>query len=595
MIILRNNTIMSQHQNNGSFRMIREFMKSYPLRSSVMFICLVLAGISEGIGVATLMPLLNLTLGGANHADSHLGRLTNEVFSYFGLQPSLGTLLIVIVLGILLKNGFTLLAMKQVGYTVAYVVTDLRFALLQSILKARWDHFIKHPIGLFTNAISTEAIRLSEGYRFACRIIAEAIQVLFYLTIALFISWQVTLVAFFVGLLIIFILIPLIKMSRRAGFQQTNSFQSLLVRLTELLNGIKPIKAMAREDHLGPFLKIEATRLKDALQKQVLSIEMLKTFQEPLLIMFMALGLYLVMKFWNVPISSLLIMVFLFQRSVFIMGKVQKQYQAMTISESAFWSFRNTLNEVNSAGETLKGKISPDLRRCIDFDRVSFSYGEKEILRVVSFKIPFGKLTVITGPSGAGKTTIVDLIAGLLTPEKGVISIDGVSLQEIDLHKWRRMIGYVPQEMFLFHESIQDNITLGDKSISNEEIENALIKADAQGFVLGLPHGRDSLVGERGGKISGGQRQRIALARALVRKPKLLILDEVTTALDPETENAICKTILDLKGEMAILAISHQPAIIHAADIVYHVENGRIRLNEPISKQYSKSLNPISC
>lgn len=586
---------MSQHQNNGSFRMIREFMKSYPLRSSVMFICLVLAGISEGIGVATLMPLLNLTLGGANHADSHLGRLTNEVFSYFGLQPSLGTLLIVIVLGILLKNGFTLLAMKQVGYTVAYVVTDLRFALLQSILKARWDHFIKHPIGLFTNAISTEAIRLSEGYRFACRIIAEAIQVLFYLTIALFISWQVTLVAFFVGLLIIFILIPLIKMSRRAGFQQTNSFQSLLVRLTELLNGIKPIKAMAREDHLGPFLKIEATRLKDALQKQVLSIEMLKTFQEPLLIMFMALGLYLVMKFWNVPISSLLIMVFLFQRSVFIMGKVQKQYQAMTISESAFWSFRNTLNEVNSAGETLKGKISPDLRRCIDFDRVSFSYGEKEILRVVSFKIPFGKLTVITGPSGAGKTTIVDLIAGLLTPEKGVISIDGVSLQEIDLHKWRRMIGYVPQEMFLFHESIQDNITLGDKSISNEEIENALIKADAQGFVLGLPHGRDSLVGERGGKISGGQRQRIALARALVRKPKLLILDEVTTALDPETENAICKTILDLKGEMAILAISHQPAIIHAADIVYHVENGRIRLNEPISKQYSKSLNPISC
>lgn len=557
--------------------MVLVFMRSYPWRSAVMLVCLLFAGVSESIGIATLLPFLNIIVGGVDHG-SRFSEMIGNIFAAFDFKPTIGLLLIIMVTGILLKSGFKLLAMKQVGYTVAYVVTELRFSLLRSVLKARWDHFIKHPIGIFTNAISTEAVRLSDGYRFSCLILSEAIQVLFYLIISLFISWQVTLVALFVGLVIIFILIPLVKKSRRAGLSQTGLFQSLLVRLTELLNGIKPIKAMAREKDLGPLLQSEANDLKIALQQQVLSIEALKTLQEPVLIVFMALGIYFIVTYWNVPMSNLLIMALLFQRSVFTMGKLQKQYQAMAVCESAFWSFNKTMKEVEAASEILSGEIPPNFEDRIDIKNLRFSYGDRNVINNVSFTVSFGKLTVITGPSGAGKTTIVDILTGLLTPQGGDVYLDGISLKEIDLLKWRHMIGYVPQEMFLFHESVRDNITLGDRSIPDADIEDALKKAYAWDFVTALPHGWDTTVGERGGRISGGQRQRIAIARALVRKPKLLILDEVTTALDPETEKAVCSSMAGLKGETAVLAISHQPSIISIADVVYRIENGRVRI-----------------
>jgi len=564
-------------EKTGSFQMILVFMRSYPRRSAVMILCLLFSGLSEGIGIATLLPLLNIAVGGTDIDSTPLGKLIEEAFTIVGLEPSLGILLIVIVGGILLKSGFRLLAMMQVGYTVAYVVTDLRLTLVRSLLKARWDYFLSHPIGVFTNAISTEALRLSQGYRFACMILAEGIQVFFYLSIALLVSWQVTLVSLLVGSAIILSLIPLIKLSRRAGIRQTDSFQSLLVRLTELLNGIKPIKAMAKENQLGPFLETESKSLKKALQQQVLSSETLKTLQEPMLVIFMAIGIYLVLTYWAVPMSNLLIMAFLFHRSVFLMGKLQKQFQLMTVSESAFWSFSKTLDEVEVAAEIVPRNINPQLKEGIVFRHVSFSYGKEETLKDVSFEIPYGKLTVITGLSGAGKTTIADLLTGLIRPESGEIFVDEVPLGKIDLKMWRRGIGYVPQEMFLFHESVLKNVTIGDPNITERDVEDALRQAGALDFVSSLSDGFDTIVGEKGAKISGGQRQRIALARALVGKPKLLILDEITTALDPETEATVCSAMLKLRGEMAILAISHQPTIIESADLIYHIEHGQIR------------------
>lgn len=567
---------MAEMNRNDGLQMILTFMRSYPWRSVIMFICLLFAGVCEGIGVATFLPLLNLTLDGGNFDTSSLGKVIHDGFTNLGIEPSIHVLLAVIVIGILLKSGFQLLAMKQVGYTVAYVVTDLRLALLKALLKARWNYFIKHPIGVLTNAISTEAVRLAEGYRFACLIIAEAIQVLLYLIIAIFISWQVTIVALLTGCIIIFFLYPLVKMSRKAGMHQTNSFRSLLVSLTDFLNGIKPIKAMARENQLGPFLLTESKNLNKAIQKQVLSIEMLKTLQEPILAFFMAIGIYLVLRYWSVPMSNLLVMAFLFHRSVFLMGKVQKQYQAMTVSESAFWSFNRTLQDVKKEKEVAHGVEPPKFNKGIIFQNVSYAYGKDKIFNEVCFEIPYKKLTVITGLSGAGKTTIADLLTGLITPKTGKILIDGVSLNDIDLLAWRGLIGYVPQEMYLFHESILNNITLGDRRIAKQDIEEALRKAGAWDFVAALPNGWDSVVGERGARISGGQRQRIALARALVGEPKLLILDEVTTALDPETEAAVCSTMLKLRGEMAIFAISHQRTLIDAADLVFQIRNGKI-------------------
>jgi ATP-binding cassette subfamily C protein len=195
--------------------------------------------------------------------------------------------------------------------------------------------------------------------------------------------------------------------------------------------------------------------------------------------------------------------------------------------------------------------------------------------------IPVGRITVLTGPSGAGKTTLSDLLIGFYQPQTGMIQIDDVPLADLDLTKWRAMIGYVPQEIILLHDTILANITLGDADLSDSEIRAALDAAGAWEFIRAMPDGLMTRVGEKGVKISGGQRQRIALARALVRKPRLFILDEVTSALDPQTEREICRTISDLASNMAVFAITHRPALLEIADRVYELRDGRIEERAP--------------
>jgi ATP-binding cassette subfamily C protein len=224
------------------------------------------------------------------------------------------------------------------------------------------------------------------------------------------------------------------------------------------------------------------------------------------------------------------------------------------------------------------GTKVPTLNRGCALEDVSFAFGKKTVLTGVSMFIPAGQITTVTGASGAGKTTITDLLLGLYLPAHGRVLIDGVSLAEIDLHRWRRMVGYVPQEVILFHDTVFTNLTLGEPELTREDAQRALEAAGAAEFVAQMPEGLDSVVGERGTLLSGGQRQRIAVARALIHKPSLLILDEATSALDPYTEAEICGNLkaLSERTGLTMLAISHQTAWVQAAHLVYHVHRHKV-------------------
>lgn len=561
----------------GSFGMVMAFMGAYPGRSALMVLCLMLGGFFEGVGIASLLPLLNLVLARESSAPpSTLEKALSEAFSAVGLDPTLPLLLVIITIVMIMKSVFTLIAMKQVGYTVAHIVTELRLALLRALFRARWSYFIQQPIGVFTNAVSTEAIRLSKGYHAACLLLAVIIQVMFYLAIALLLSWQITVLSLVGGVVVTIMLIPFISMAKRAGRRQTESFRVLLVRLTDLLKGIKPIKAMGRVDQLGPLLEAESIRLKSALRQKVLSQELLKALQEPLIVMLMCSGLFLVLTYRKEGVADFFMLAVLFYRILTRIGNIQKQYQDLGIFESAYWSFQKMLDQTQAVGEKAAGVMPPSFERAITFDDVTFRHGDKEIFTGVSLEIHQGSLVAITGESGVGKTTLVDLISGLITPQEGRVLIDGVPLEKLNILAWRRQIGYVPQEMFLFNDTVLGNVTLGDRSVSREEAEDALRKAGAWDFVSALSEGLDTQVGEGGARFSGGQRQRISLARALVNQPRLLILDEMTTSLDPTTEAAICETLLQLLGKMGIVAISHQPALVQAADKVLRVREGDV-------------------
>jgi ATP-binding cassette subfamily C protein len=203
------------------------------------------------------------------------------------------------------------------------------------------------------------------------------------------------------------------------------------------------------------------------------------------------------------------------------------------------------------------------------------------VLKDVTLQVPAGAITTLIGQSGSGKTTIADLILGLYPADTGAVTIDGVDIRDIDIAKWRSMIGYVAQEIILFNDTIRANVVLGDSTLDDARVHEALRAAGLSEFLQQVPEGLDTKVGERGFKLSGGQRQRIALARALVGKPKLLILDEATSALDPTTEAEICETVAAQAGQVTVLAITHQPSWVGRADRIYMVENGGVREVDP--------------
>jgi ATP-binding cassette, subfamily C, bacterial len=559
--------------SGGASKLIGYFLLAYPSRSLLLIVMLVLAGMAEALGIATLLPLLD-AVGGDPQQPSAAGKAVERFLARIGTTPSLANLLIMIVAAMILKAAFRLLAMQQVGYTVAHVATDLRLRLLRALTASSWPFFVGQPLGRFSNAVSAEVVTAATAYRAACALFAGFVQVLVYTAVAMLVSWQVALLALAAGGFIVLALSRAIRMSRDAGQRQTSALKNLTRRLTDALAGIKAIKAMGREEHLKPLLEHETEALRGAQQKQVLAGELLNSAQEPILALLLAVGIYAGVVVFRLPIGYVFMLGFLFYRLAGRITLMQSEYQGIAWGEAAFESLRDVTDSAIAAREDTSGTYVPTLRNEILFNEVTFSYGDKTVLRRANLRVGAGEFVTIIGPSGAGKTTAVDLLVGLFVPTAGTILIDGVDLKEVDLRAWRQFVGYVPQDTFLFHDTLKENVTLGDSSLGTEQVLRALRLAGADEIVASLPEGIFTVLGERGARLSGGQRQRVGLARALVRMPAVLILDEVTSALDLETERGVCDTLQRLAGIVTIIAVSHRPGFVRAASRIIRLQDG---------------------
>ncbi len=555
--------------NQGGSGVLRSLFTAYPGRSSVATICLTFAALAEGVGIASVLPLISLAVGKGPSLTGDLGRYVQDAFSYVNLQPTLASLLIVMVVTMTAKAILVLIALKQVGYTVAHVEADLRLSLIRALMKARWEYFSSLRDGAVTNAIITEAERAAYGYRRMLLVIGYSIQLLVYVVICFLVSWQLSVSVAICGLLGAFVFSLFLRMTRDAGRKQTLLLSSLSSRLVEGLQCIKPLKAMACEHLLRPLLESEISQLKHAREKEILSTEGRYALNEPLIAVLLAGAVYVGVVYWNADAEGMVVLGLIFWRGLGRIDGIQAQIQELVRVESAMKSLRLSIDAAHHYAESNLGRTIPSLERELRFENLSFSYGEKIVIQNLCLNIPAYSFTALMGPSGSGKTTVADLITGMLPPVSGRILADGVTLSEVDMRAWRSLIGYVPQESILFHDTIHVNVTLGNPDISESSVTAALKSAGAWDFVCELPDGTKTPVGERGMKLSGGQRQRIAIARAIVRNPKLLILDEVTSALDPATEKDICLTLQRLKEKMTIFAISHQEAVVDFADQVH--------------------------
>jgi ATP-binding cassette, subfamily C, bacterial len=560
------------------YGLIHEAFCAYPQRSVLIVALMLLSGLAEGVGIATVLPVLSIAVGDGNAMETELGQIILDYLGGVGLSTDLVTLLIVMVIGLSLKAVLVLLAMQQIGFASVHISTDLRFALIRSLMKARWSYYASQPVGTFANAMSVEATQGGATFTGAYTILAVTIQIAVYLGLAMLVSWQVTVASLVAGTVMMIILGRFIEMTRRASQHASQAFNDLLRQLTDVLTGIKPLKAMAVEERVGPLLEAEALKINLALRRVTIAKECMQWLREPILVIFLAVGLYVALAVWKTSFEVVLVMALLFYRTVNNIARLQSAYQQLAASNAYYQRIREKIRTAIGEKEAFTGRRAPVLSQAVRLDHVSLSLGGKPVLVDVSATISVGQITTLFGPSGAGKTTLADLLVGLYSPDKGRVLVDDIPLSDIEIDSWRREIGYVPQEMFLFHDTLLNNITLGDPELTIADAEASLRAAGAWDFVSSLPDTVHTVVGERGSRISGGQRQRVAIARALVRKPKLLILDEPTTALDPDTERAICSTLKNLSHQTTILAISHQQALVDAADIVYRIGDGKVTL-----------------
>jgi len=572
-----------------TWRMLTSLFVRYPGRSVTVLLALLVASLLDGLGLSTLLSMISLTTRTdqtdvAMDPEAELSlpeQMIEGIFGSLGVEPTLPILLGFGILLILFKTAIVLLANRQVGYAVAQVATDLRLDLVRAVVNSRWRYYLSKSVGSLANAMATEAQRASEGYMHAAVMSAQLITGVIYIGLGLMISWQVTLGAMLLAAIMLGALNLLVTKAGRAGRKQTGLLKLILAAMTDQLAAIKPLKAMAREDQFDTLISSQTRELNRALRKQVFTKEAMKALQEGAIVILAAIGLFIMLVVMDMELAGVMILIFLLARVVTLLSKAQRSWQHMAISESAYWSLMEAIDEACAEREPQRGSLQPVLKQSIRIDKVSFSHPGHPVFQAQSLEIPHGRLTVITGPSGSGKTTLIDLIAGLLHPDDGTVWIDEVDLREIDHRAWRRNIGYVPQEALLVNESVFDNIALGAPDISREQVMEALRKANALDFVLGMPGGLDASVGERGGHLSGGQRQRLALARALVQQPGLLILDEVTSNLDAASERTVLQTIEHLKGELTMIAVTHHPPMLKLADQAFRVVDGHI---EPLDQ-----------
>tara|TARA_Y100000310_G_scaffold341747_1_gene441902 strand:+ start:65 stop:1240 length:1176 start_codon:yes stop_codon:yes gene_type:complete len=358
--------------------------------------------------------------------------------------------------------------------------------------------------------------------------------------------------------------------------------------INENVVGMKVLKStlvsMAVSEKATPYFN-ELRRLKVRLSlfKTIPNVLM-----QPISLIFIVFVFVFSYKTASFSLPSFIVVMYLIQKIFQNFSGLQSNYH--TINETVPY-LRSVQNYLDSAGhnrEVNDGNLKLEFEKEIEFKNISFSYrNSKSVLTHTSFSIKKGKMVGLVGESGSGKSTIVDVVLRLLDPVDGVILVDGVDLKKIDLLEWRSKIGYVSQDIFLINDTVANNIKFYDRAIDDTAIEDAIKMAHADEFIKELPNGLDTVVGDRGVELSQGQRQRIVIARALARRPQILILDEATSALDNESEMKIQDAILALKGKVTILVVAHRLQTVMSCDKLLVLEGGRVIEEGPPKKLLS--------
>jgi ATP-binding cassette subfamily C protein len=519
-----------------------------------------------------------------------------EVFHALGVPLSLSAMLVIYVAVVTMAAALTAYQnVLLVRYRLEFV-DELRQRLYRAIARAEWRHLLGLRQSDLLTALTIDVSWVGQGTLAVLNLGVAVVVITVQVAVALRISPAVTGLAMATGIGLAALMWPLVARSRRLGRQLVQFNRGVLASVTGFLDGLKLAKVHGLEP--GHLMSFDSAIVR-ARRSQ---IDFAKAQAAAGAVQFSATAVVLAVLIdvvagrHAVSLAELLVLAFIFTRLVPQITQAQSNVQTLAQSLPAFGELTAVIDDCARAAEEGKPQSAPSrparrrpaLSDCpaalsdrLCLDGVCFSYRRPdgqpvEVLHGVTLEVPARATTALVGPSGAGKTTIADLAVGLLVPTSGRVLIDGAVLAGELIPRWREEVAMVPQDVFLFHQSIRANLLWAQPGASEGDLWRALALASAEALVRQLPDGLDTVVGDRGERLSGGERQRIALARALLRQPALLVLDEATSSLDAGNETAILDALAMLHGSMTILVIAHQRSSLRDADQVITVADGRV-------------------
>jgi len=455
----------------------------------------------------------------------------------------------------------------------------LRLRVYVAITASRWSSFTRKPSSSFVHTLTHETERVGGALSGLLDLVVKLVTTGIYLSLALYLSPATTLLVATCGGALMMALARKTQLGRAKGEAVSRAYEALYGAITEHLAGLRITKSHGTEplnlERFRERTQRTASAQADVVRNRADVGFWLSTGSATIMAGIFSVALLVL----ELPLASILLLLYVFARLVPNLTGLQRQVQQVLILLPAVERVEAMLAWLTEHAEPTGPEVGiPELTEVLRLEQVGFGYAGAEgeaVLRSVDLEVPAGRTTAIVGPSGGGKSTVADLVVGLLAPDHGRVLVDDVPLEGGRVAAWRRRIGYVNQDTFLFHDTIRANLLFVKPDADEDELREALRSASA-GFVEALPDGLDTVVGDRGVRLSGGERQRIALARAILRRPALLVLDEATSALDPENERVIQEAIGRMAGKQTLLVIAHRLASVRGADTIYVMERGRV-------------------
>lgn len=557
---------------------LRQMLRGCEQALVLAVLLIALTSFVQASSIVSLAPIIDLLIHPSGADLSPLTQRIFLVFDFVGIPHTFLAVCVVFVGIIIVKNLLTAIAHAIVARMHFRIMRRVILEEFSAFLGARWHFFVSKSHGTLSNTVLKETEKVGLAFESLAEMLSKSLELLFYFGLAVLISAKLTVaVMVLLGLGVLPFLL-LSKVTYRIGFWHTSSGNAFHAAIFEAFSAMKLILGFGASSQAKERLEAAVRPYMDSAFSFLMVRQATPLGFEPIGIAIALVAVFLGFSFFHVGVSELFVMLYAFrmasQRAMDIAGLRNALSHHLPALEQIQQLKNVALQNPQRSGTLPFTKLVTG----IELSNVSFQYPGRvgELLTNISLRIPKGKMVAIVGPSGGGKTTLLDLLLGFYPIERGQFLIDGVPFSEIDVVSFRQRIGYVPQEPFLFHASIRENLLWARPHADQASLENVLLRSNALEFVRELPQGMDTVVGERGVRLSGGQRQRLALARALLREPEVLILDEATSSLDSESEQLIQQSLEQLAGATTMVVVAHRLSTIQAAEYIYVIHDGAV-------------------